>query len=45
MGGLYPIEKDGVYKKEEIYTITIRTVDVELAKYFSKELRNIIRKV
>lgn len=40
MGGLYPIEKDGVYKKEEIYTITIRTVDVELAKYFSKELRN-----
>ena len=39
-GGLYPIEKDKMYKKDKIYTITIRTADVELAKYFSKELRN-----
>lgn len=31
---LYPIEKDRVYKKGKIYTLTIRTVDLELAKYF-----------
>lgn len=37
---LYPIEKDGVYKKDNIYTITARTVDAELARYFSKVLRN-----
>lgn len=39
-GCLYPIEKDGVYKKDNIYTITARTVDAELARYFSKVLRN-----
>lgn len=38
--GLYPIEKDGVYKKDQIYTITIRTLDMELAKYFSEVLRH-----
>ena len=31
---LYPVEKDRVYKKGRIYTLTIRTVDLELAKYF-----------
>lgn len=39
-GGLYPIEKDGIYKKDHLYTITIRTVDQELARYLSKVLRN-----
>ncbi len=39
-GGLYPIEKDGIYKSDSIYTITIRTVDSKLAQYFSKVLRN-----
>lgn len=39
-GGFYPIEKDGIYKKEQIYTITIRTVDVKLANYFSNTLAN-----
>lgn len=39
-GGMYQIEKDGVYKKDNIYTITVRTVDAELAQYFSKTLRN-----
>lgn len=39
-GCLYPIEKDGIYKKDNIYTITARTVDAGLARYFSKVLRN-----
>ena len=39
-GGLWPLEKDGVYKREHIYTITIRTVDSHLACYFSKILQN-----
>ena len=33
---LYPIEKDKVYKKDQIYTLTIRTLDANLAKYFSE---------
>ncbi len=33
---LYPIEPDKVYKKENIYTVTIRTIDVRLARYFSE---------
>ena len=39
-GGLYPVEKDGIYKKDRIYTITVRTVDMELAQYFSKTLKD-----
>lgn len=38
--GMYPVEKDGIYKKDNIYTIIIRTVNEELAIYFSKVLRN-----
>lgn len=38
--GLYPIEKEGVYKKGNIYTITLRTVNVGLARYLSNILRN-----
>lgn len=37
---LYPIEKDKVYKKERIYTLTIRTLDANLAKYFSEYVVN-----
>lgn len=33
---LYPIEKDKVYKKDQIYTLTIRTLHANLAKYFSE---------
>lgn len=33
---LYPIEKEKVYKKDQIYTLTIRTLDANLAKYFSE---------
>ena len=30
---LYPIENDKVYKKDKLYTITIRTIDQEVAEY------------
>lgn len=36
----YPLEKDGVYKEGNIYTITIRTVDKFLATYFNNKLPN-----
>lgn len=32
--GLWPLEQDKLYKRGKIYTLTIRTVDPELAKYF-----------
>ena len=37
---LYPVEKDMVYKKDRIYTFIVRTVDADLARYFSEKLRN-----
>lgn len=37
---LYPIEKDKVYKKDHIYTVTIRTLDVGLAQHFSNYVIN-----
>lgn len=36
----YPLEKDKVYKKENIYTVTIRTIDRKLAEYFSEVCGN-----
>ena len=30
----FPIEQDRLYKKGKIYTVTIRTIDSRLAKYF-----------
>ncbi len=33
---LYPLERDGGYKKGKIYTVTVRTIDRKLAKYFSE---------
>lgn len=36
----YPIERDGLYKQGQIYTVRIRTVDSELARYFSSGLAN-----
>ena len=50
---LYPIEKDRVYKKGKIYTLTIRTVDLELAKYFklvcvdnhTKEIKGLVAEI
>lgn len=37
---LYPIENDKIYKKDRIYTLTIRTLDASLAKYFSNYVVN-----
>jgi len=37
----YPLEKDGIYKEGNIYTITIRTVDKYLATYLNNKLANV----
>lgn len=34
----YPIERDGIYKKDKIYTVRLRTVKQDLAEYFSWKL-------
>lgn len=36
MSHAYPLEHDKIYKKDKIYTITIRTVDSNLAQYFTE---------
>ncbi|MEG2289283.1 MAG: CRISPR-associated endoribonuclease Cas6 [Clostridium sp.] len=36
----FPLEKDGIYKANNIYDIKIRTVDKNLADYFNKTLAN-----
>lgn len=36
----YPLEKDGEYKKEKVYTIRIRTIDKDLLNYLSENLPN-----
>ena len=36
----YPIEKEQLYKKDNIYAIQIRTVDKKIADYFSFILKN-----
>lgn len=38
--GFYPNEKDKVYKKGNIYVVTIRTIDRNLANFFADELIN-----
>lgn len=38
---LYPQEADKIYKKDKIYALTIRTVDSQLAAYFSETCANI----
>ena len=38
---LYPAERDQVYKKGKIYTLTIRTVDFDLAEFFSNSLLDV----
>lgn len=37
---LYPIEEDKIYKKDNIYTLRIRTVSKTLADFFSSKLVN-----
>lgn len=36
--GLYPVEVSRIYERENIYTFTIRTIDKELALFFSNVL-------
>ena len=34
----YPVEVDKVYKKNKVYTLTIRTIDLNLGEFFSNSL-------
>lgn len=36
----YPLEKDRIYKVGNIYTIIIRTIDINLYKYFGKMIKD-----
>lgn len=36
----YELEKDGIYKKEKVYTIHFRTVNKNLLNYLQQELQN-----
>lgn len=38
--GLYPLAKDSIYQKDNVYTITIRTVDSRVEQYMRKTLAN-----
>lgn len=33
LDGLYPVEADGIYQKDKIYTFHLRTIDLDLGKY------------
>lgn len=37
---MYPLENDKTYKAGNIYTLTIRTINEELASYFNEHLQN-----
>lgn len=37
---LWPVEQDKIYKKDKIYTLTIRTINLELARYFAGQAVN-----
>lgn len=36
----YPIEEDKIYRGNKVYTLTIRTINVDLAEFFSNKLVN-----
>lgn len=36
----YPVEKDGIYKKDCTYTVRIRTVDFDLLRYMQENISN-----
>ena len=40
----YPVERDKVYRQGKIYTITIRSLDANLAKYFAEQVVNVYTK-
>lgn len=37
---LYPMAKQGVYEKDVVYTVVLRTIETNLAKYFEQKLKN-----
>lgn len=37
---LYPIEQDKIYKKDNVYALTLRTIDKKLADFFADKLVN-----
>lgn len=38
--GFYPVEKDKVYKEGKIYTVTLRTINKNIAEFFNGRLVN-----
>ncbi|WP_291628494.1 CRISPR-associated endoribonuclease Cas6 [Clostridium sp.] len=38
--GMYPLSDNGIYNSNNIYTITIRTIDKKLADYFNENISN-----
>lgn len=38
--GLYPVEKDKLYRSNKIYTLTLRTIDKKFADFFFNKLVN-----
>lgn len=36
----YPLEEDKIYKRNKIYTVTIRTIEKDLAEFFTNKLVN-----
>lgn len=38
--GLYPVEKDKLYRSNKIYTLTLRTIDKKFADFFLNKLVN-----
>lgn len=38
--GLYPVEKDKIYKKGKNYSITVRTLSLKLGEFFANQLIN-----
>jgi len=36
----YPLEEDKIYKKDKMYTLTIRTIEKDLAEFFTNKLVN-----
>ena len=45
IGTLWPVERGMTYKKDQIYALTVRTTDAELARCFSDVLRNHYTKI
>lgn len=39
-GGLYPTEKDGIYKEDKIYSFRIRAIDADLASHIRKNINS-----